>query len=86
MTTELESGGFIESITHIESMAVHYSKYSAVLEVEKAMLGIELGRIGELLMKSNKDRRSLQAKLALLEKTMTGENLKLKKEVEQKVD
>ena len=82
---ELETGGFIESITQIERMAVHYSKYSGVLEVEKAMLGIELGRIGELLMKANKDRRNLQYRLKSVTKSTSEEILKLKVDIKEKV-
>jgi hypothetical protein len=66
-------------------MAVHYSKYSAVLEVEKAMLGIELGRIGELLMKANKDRRNLQNRLASISKTTSSDISRLQREVREKV-
>ena len=66
-------------------MAEHYSEYSAVLEVEKAMLGMELGRIGELLMKANKDRRNLQGKFSTLQKNSSQEIFGLKREVEEKV-
>lgn len=66
-------------------MAVHYSKYSAVLEIEKAMLGIELGRVGELLMKANRDRRSLQNRLSSLSKTSSEEISRLKRETREKV-
>ena len=66
-------------------MAEHYSEYSAVLEVEKAMLGIELGRIGELLMKANKDRRNLQGKFSNLQKTTSHEIFELKRVVGEKV-
>jgi hypothetical protein len=66
-------------------MAVHYSKYSAVLEVEKAMLGIELGRIGELLMKANKDRRNLQQRLSSMSRSTSEEIGRLQRELREKV-
>ena len=65
---------------------MHYSKYSSVLEIEKALLGIELGRIGKLLTKSNKDRRNMQIKLSNLESTTSEEISMLKKEVQEKVE
>lgn len=85
VTAELETEGLIESITQVERMAVHYSKYSSVLEVEKALLGLELGRIGRLLTGSNKERRLLQAKFASLEKSTGLEVQRLGRELEEKV-
>lgn len=66
-------------------MAVHYSEYSAVLEVEKAMLALELGRLGQLLLKTNQDRRKLQEKLQISEKSSKQQIFQLQTIISEKV-
>lgn len=85
-SSELESGGFLESVMQIEKMAVHYSEYSSVLEVEKSLLALELGRLGQLLLKTNKDRRKLQETLLASQKSAEKETQHLKETISQKVN
>lgn len=74
----------METIVKTKKMALHYSKYSSVLEIEKVLLGIELSRVGKMLTKSQEEKRGFRKKLEELQSSSSenihslSENLKSK--------
>ena len=63
-------------------MAIHYSKYSSVLEIEKTLLGIELTRVGKMLTKSQMEKKAMKKNFENYQTLKTEESQELKKKLD----